>query len=534
MESTSDRNTEAVVGPSRRGFLERTAWAAVAVVGGAALLAGCTDSSSTPSGGGKPPAAPTGTLKVANLGAPTTLDPNKVFPLADYVTFGQIYEGLVEWDESYEDIAPSLATAWEQSDDGKTWTFTLREGVKFHDGTPFDSTAVKKSVQYTLDNKASSYGNLIPAGLVEMDDSDPKTIVFTWDAPVGDFARAWLMLRVISPKLLESGAEAVNQNPVGTGPFRFESLSDAGVLTMTANDDYWRNDGPYVKELIFTPMSDASAMAAGLASGQIDILPKIPLDTISQLESNSAINVIEEPAMQLGFIAFLADKEPFTDPLVRQAISSAIDREALAEVVYHGHATPTAEFIQANVTGARTPANTYDYDPERAKELLSQAGYPDGLDAEVVTGAVTVVNGPRTVEAIAGMLKEVGINIKVTVLDEAVMGQQLGLPRPSFDGLYSNFANITGATGWWESGNEALVRYSDAEWEQLVSELKATPVGPAREELIGRMIDFYSDAMPVIPLVNFNVVSGVRDGVEGFRSPIDGAIFTTYRTVYKG
>ena len=324
-----------------------------------------------------------------------TLDPHATGGWSTYQITYQIFEGLVKEDLTDASAAtpaliPGLATSWTISDDGKTYTFSLREGVTFHDGTPFDAEAVKFNFERFWDEsspnfypKAKAFVIAYTKWIKSVEVVDPMTVKVTLTAPNYQWLRQGLQsygqpLMISPASVKEFGNEGVAAHPVGTGPFRFVER-DQGVKTVIENNpDYWGTKA-ILDKVIFRPLQDPATRVNALESGEIHMMTTPPWDEIDRLVEAGFVLTTNQNVPYINYIHLNFNFPPMQDLRVRQAINMAIDREGIAKEIYRN--TGRAEYgMLSPGTDAYDPDfKSYSYDPEGAKKLLAEAGYADGL-----------------------------------------------------------------------------------------------------------------------------------------------------------
>ncbi len=384
----------------------------VLLLGAAALAvaaAGCGGGGNKSGGGG----GGGGTLVFAGAADPVVLDGSLVSDGESLRVIDQIFEGLVSLKPGSTEIEPALAESWDASPDGKTWTFHLRSGVKFHDGTDFDAAAVcfnfdrwynfKGSFQ---NSSASYYWQTVFGGFKKNEPAnsglggslfqscaaqDDKTAIIKLTKPSASFLGALSLssFAIASPKALQDyGADQGKvdadgifhptgtfgtEHPVGTGPFKFDSWTRGDKLTLVRNDDYW-GDKAHIEKLIFRPIADNAARLQALQAGEIQGYDLVEPQDIDTIKGDSNLQVLDRPAFNVAYVGINQDYAPLDNPKVRQAIAYGLDRQAVVDSFYAGRGVVAKEFMPPEVVGYADDVTEYTYDPAKAKALLQEAG----------------------------------------------------------------------------------------------------------------------------------------------------------------
>lgn len=399
-------------------------WLLMSVVVCSLLLMGCSkdkdgDSSAAEGSSG-------GETLIYGRGADTmTLDAHNTLEVESSRVSMNIYETLVLYDQETEQIEPLLATTWETSEDDKTWTFTLQENVKFHDGTDFNADAVVYNFERMKDpehpehhggftNYLNKFGNLID----EVTAIDTHTVSFKLNEVSSTFLPnlGTLPFGIISPEALKEHGEAIAENPIGTGPFKYESWSKNESLTLVKNDDYWVPDLPKLGKIVFKVIPDNSARLTALKNGELDFIDGINPSDIESIKSNDKLTFHSRPAGNVGFVSINTHKPPFDNLKVRQAVNYAIDKHGIADAFYGGQAEVATGMLPSAIWGFNKELEGYEYDPEKAKQLLKEAGFEDGFEVEYWTTTSPRIYLPQPLkiaEVIKENLEAVGIAVKI-------------------------------------------------------------------------------------------------------------------------
>lgn len=337
-----------------------------------------------------------------------TLHPTDFSTTVELGVLNQIYDTLLYYSpDGTKDPEPRIAESYEISDDGLDYTFHLRDDVTFHDGTPVTADDVVFSIELY---KASEYQGSQISMLSSVEATDEHTVVCHLDAPYSPFLQGICSPMISSKAYYESSEDDFVNNPIGTGPYKFVSRAKGSNIKLEANEDYYRG-APEIKEVTFEVIPDSSTKAIALQTGEVNFA-EIDSATKPQLEANPAITIAEVPTSTFSYIAMNTEKEPFNDVKVRQAINYAIDRDNLVAVCYDGEAEVNSNICAKERFGYSDDQFQYTYDPEKAKELLAEAGIETPYDlgeilvAEKYSNLATVIQND---------LKAVGLDVTISV-----------------------------------------------------------------------------------------------------------------------
>jgi peptide/nickel transport system substrate-binding protein len=320
-------------------------------------------------------------------------------------------------DGKYE---PALAESWELSDDGTTFTFHLRQDVVFHNGEPFNADSVVYSWQVYSQPEVTYANEWTTANNVEkVDDYTVRVSSEEPNALLLPRIAGWAMIPPVAHA--EMGKEAFAQSPIGTGPFMFKEWIKGDHLTVVANPNYWREGYPKVAEIVFKFMPEAATRVAAVQTGEIDIAPRLTSEDAQGLLGVSGVTIIRYPVNRVYYLAFnnltTGQDTPVLDPKVRQAMAYAIDMDAIIQSLFNGYATRAVGFVGPSDLGFDGAAPV-PYDPEQARQLLTEAGYPNGFAVDMACPEAAYPHINEVCQAISGYLNEVGIQ-NVLELQEA-------------------------------------------------------------------------------------------------------------------
>ncbi len=424
-----------------------------------------------------------------------------------------------------------LAESWEVSDDGLIITLHLRQGVKFHNGREMTADDVVWSVDYARDE---SFGHHLSdrfttcTGAAKMDDYT----VEIYYSQITHSALDGLARMYIFP---QEAAETIETTPVGTGPFKLEEWVPGDHLTVVKFEDYWQEGLPYLDKIVVKPIPDAQSRMVNLLAGSIDGLWEVPLADKSLLKKAEGVTV-GESAPGFGFYAFIMNinEPPFDNVLVRQAMNYAMDREKLRQLAFHGEGNMTViPYAPTSWAYPEDLADFYTYDPDKAKELLAEAGYPDGFKTQMV---IRGAGGEHLDQAQVYQqdLAQIGIEIEIlptelpqywpilinsefTIVSHAT-GEATVDPSGLFEGAaccrpFRNFFGIVDNDTWFP------------EYESLIAQASTEMDQGKRKEIYREALTILMEQGWTIPTAWRQKTFAIKDYVKGFRTDMDGLIW---------
>ncbi|OHD72950.1 MAG: hypothetical protein A2V99_05355 [Spirochaetes bacterium RBG_16_67_19] len=354
-------------------------------------------------------------LTWALSGNPDSLDPQKTAGTLTFQTVRSLYDTLVEPDAKGQ-IVGALAERWQTSADNLTWTFTLRKGVKFHNGDALTSADVRASFERIKNKEFASPKASEYAAITSIETPDPSTVVFKLAKPfsplLAALASGW---GAILPKSLIDSGHDFSSKPVGTGPFVFKEWVRDNRIVLAKNPDYWLKGLPKFDSLIFQIIPERAVQVQGLIAGQIDGSDIIDQEDVPMLEASGKVNIDRPLTAQIFVLAMNCSKPPLNDLRVRQAVNHAIDKQAVLDVAYGG-GKPVGTFMNYGNAYYRDFTSLYPYDPAKARSLLAQAG----VGKDTVLEMVLPANYPPHVKAgemYQEMLSKVGLNVQIKLVD---------------------------------------------------------------------------------------------------------------------
>lgn len=506
----------------------------VALLAGVVVAGGCggTDAEPRSAGDGTPRSG--GTLVVATAIEVAPLDPNRQSYWETFRITRHIFEQLVTEDLSSSDgspeLVPGLATGWEVSDDAKTFTFTLREGVTFHDGTPFDAEALHDNVRRYTDPAFEFYdeqsaGNLssVYADLASSRVVDDHTYEYTFSRPFLDFPRRLAegtqVSAVFSPAALrEYGNDGLAEHPVGTGPYVFVERVDGEHVTIERNEDYW-GDAPYLDTIIFRPITNDQSRIAALEAGEVDIAPRTPADDAQRL-LDAGFQLPEGTGAAINYLQFNFENEFVRDVGVRRAFIQALDRDGLVEQVYGGYPTPAHSILNPGNEAYDPDAVDYEYDPEAARQTLQDAGYEPG---EISFTLVTAITNQSIAEWIQRDYAEVGIEVEIEALDSNAFLTRNANRTPDDALSFGDWGEVPAS--WLAKVYQFSVvarggeEYVSQELKDALAAAQANADESRRIDLWRQVDERFRDEAVVIPLLSLAPDYALAPHVQGFVFP---------------
>jgi peptide/nickel transport system substrate-binding protein len=477
---------------------------------------------------------PPGVLIVGQIAEPKALDPAAVTAVNDFRILMNVYDGLVRYKDGTLEVEPALATVWEISDDGTEYTFTLREGVTFHDGSPFNAEAVKFNFDRMLD-ESHPYHDTGPFPLAFFFSSitatevvDELTVKFTLNAPYAPFLSnlAYPTGLLVSPAaVMEHGAE-FGRNPSGTGAFKFVEWRSNEAVVIEANPNHW-DGAPALETVVFRPITDASTRTAEMLAGGIDLMVEVPPVALSEFGGES-FTVHEQAGPHVWFLILNAKEGPFTDVRVRQAANYAINKEALVNDVLEGTAEVAAGPTPPAFAWAYNEAlEPYPYDPEKARALIAEAG-ADGAELTfyVTEGGSGMLDPIAMGTAMQADLEAVGFDVTIETYEWNTF---LGRVNPGLEGK-ADMAQMAWMTNdpdtlpylalrteaWPDQGGFNSGYYSNPEVDALLEEARVATDQDRRAELYKQMQTIVQEDAPWVFVANWKQNAVTSDRVESF------------------
>jgi len=482
------------------------------------------------------------TLRIGAQADAGTMDPQAQNIQTTITVLSWIYEPLVGRDQDMAKI-PMLATSWEQTDP-TTWRFKLREGVTFHDGAPFTAEDVKFTIERSQAETSQFSGYTAGLKVEVVDEHTVDVITEKPDALLADrlanipiMDKEWTEANgALKPQDLKTGEEsytALHAN--GTGPYTLESRQPDTKTVLSLNPDYWGTMADSIDTIEFNPIASDPTRVAALLSGELDLVIDLPSQAVARLANAPGIKLEQVDVFRTIFYAFdLAsdqpdyvetDGNPFKDERVREAISYAVDRDAIVKTVMRGLASKTNQILAPKNNG-HDPAldEAPAYDPEKAKELLAEAGYPDGFAFTLDCPNNRYINDEQVCKTLVTMLSRIGLDITLNAMPRAQYFPKLwerdtsafmmGFNSPFADGMYALETMLMTRN---DEAGEGIYNYNQYSNPELDEKIRAARDELDAEKRTQMMKDIYAEiteANLFVPLYNQVLVYAMKDNVS--------------------
>lgn len=510
--------------------------------------------------GQSPDTAPSqpGVLVYGSGGQPVNLEPGNITDGNSLIVQQQLYNRLIEFKPGTAELIPALATEWSASDDGKVWTFKLRPGVKFHDGTDFNAEAVKFNVErwwdpqhpYGFRDAGKTYeiwqqifggfkgdANSLLQSVSVVDDA---TIRFELKQPFAVFPSAIAAgyFGIASPAAIQkAGARYGTPGAlaVGTGAFTFKEWRTGDRIALEKNLNYWESGLPKSDQLVIRFISDPSARLAELRSGQIDFTVELAPDQQAEIQKDANLQTVPRPSFNVGYLALNPSYAPLAKPQVRQAIAMAINKQEIVKAFWAGSGTADPHFIPPALDWARAGNLTdYTYNPDKAKQLLAQAGYANGfaLDLWYMPVSRPYFPTPKPIaEAFAADLSTIGIRVNLQTKDWAAYLSD----RRKEPGYQAFMMGWTGDYGDPDSfyyphfspgATDDIGNWQNEQVAQLLDQSRTTNDRAARAKLYAQIDEILHQEAVRLPIVHANPLGAQRKTITGWDpSPLGAETF---------
>jgi peptide/nickel transport system substrate-binding protein len=460
-------------------------------------------------------AAPTGEVRIGLAAEPNTFDPHLTVGRNTQIFIVNVYDGLTARD-AQGNLVPALAESWKRLNP-TTWQFTLRKGVKFHNGDDFNA----ESVKFTLD-RATNRRPRPPSSrlstIVRTEIVDPYTVNVATKTP--DFLLpvrlGELFGLMLSPKHTNAvGKEAIATKPNGTGPFKLVTWLKNEQMVLEANENYWRG-APKVKKITVRPILEDAARIAALQAGEVDLIAPIPHVRIGDLKRNDKLVIKTIAAPRIFHVTIDVRKPPFDNVKVRQALNYGVDVNAIVKSLYFGYGTRLATVVDKGALGYDPSVQPYPFDPIKAKALLAEAGFPNGFETEFDSFTGSIADHSKPAEAIVGFLQKVGVKAKQNVFEFAAFGPRRVQNRTAPLFIYS-IGNAYLEPSWvlrWMTQGGLGMHYKNAKLDEMLTRIEATDDPKKRAPQYSDVQKLIKDEAPFIFLFQADAVFGMSTRID--------------------
>jgi peptide/nickel transport system substrate-binding protein len=474
-----------------------------------------------------------GSLVIGIGSYPQSLNPNLSRSATAFSLHRAMLETLTKADAAKGgELGPGLALSWEQVEP-TVWRFDLREGVTWHDGTPFTADDVVATIDLVLhgEPRAQYASRIAPA--VGAEKVDERTVDITTSEPSSTLPTGLADIYIHqAAQIAAGGNEALNAEPQGTGQFQLAEQEDGVSVTLTRYDDYW-GEPAWLDEVVFRALPEDATRVSALERGEIDVAYNVPPDDGPRLESVEGLDVIWTPIGQTMLVQFplespaLPQDSPLQNKLVRQALNYAVDKDAIIENLLLGYAEALpGQLIGSDGLGHNSGVEQYPYDPEKAKELLAEAGYPDGFSMTLSTAQSRYIKQLEIPEAVAGQLREVGIDVQVEAREWSALITAAGEKTvPTYYIGWNYFPVMDGDFIVQQFTCKGLYGLMcNEQFDKLFAEQRLETDSEERAAILAEMQEIVHDEAPGIFLFQSPDIFGVRDHVHGFTPTADNMI----------
>lgn len=482
-----------------------------------------------------------GSIRIGLMGDTNPLKPNDVIDKNTLVVVPQIFETLITADESMN-FKPNLATSWQTTSEGTAIIFSLRKGVRFHDGTPFNAIAVKMTFDRMMNEKLKRW-TIFANFLKSVEIIDENTVKFNLKGSPGAFLTMLPIAGYIeSPAAVEKHGKDIGLHPSGTGPFKFVEWLPDQRIALEANKGYWGGE-PKLAQVVFKPVPDRNTRAAMLEAGDLDVVLGIPYMEIDRLKSLPGIRIAERLSSEQIFITFNTLKKPFGDKRIRQAISYSIDRKGIVNALLLGKARLAETYALADVKHV-FKYDIYPYNPEKAKSILAGLGWKLGKsgylekDGEIFKVSIVTPSGRypldrEIAEAIQAQLKKVGIDLKVMILESGAYVKAIFLDRQARQGAEFGMLLIGRPMGpdpdtaftqhfhsnYFPPNGINISAFVNVALDRALEEGARTIDETKRGAIYKKAQDILNEEIPWLPIYASMDFVGFRKGVKGIGYP---------------
>ncbi|WP_164985020.1 ABC transporter substrate-binding protein [Ammoniphilus sp. CFH 90114] len=462
-----------------------------------------------------------GVLRLARHQDVSSFDPIVPTDNMSIWTILNLYDQLVRLNADGSDIEPGLATDWSISDDGKSYTFNLRPGVKFHNGMPVTAQDVKFSLERAKSDESNWNWMYTAFDSVEVK-SNSQVVIHLNTPYIPLLSTLALFSSSIVPEQIvkENGKDYLTNNPVGSGPFMLDNWQRGQKVVLKKNPEYWQAGKPYLDGVEFLQVPEDTAKIFKLQAKELDIASNVPFNTLEQLKTDPALEVIVAPFARVDMIPINTTKEPFNDVKIRQAMNYAVNKKDIIQAVLMGQGEPAASYLP-KVMYFNDQLKGYPYDLEKAKQLMSESSRPNGFKTTLTINAGNEINSQVAV-IVKEQLKEIGIDIEIQQLEPGVVDELLASMKYDLITTYYSSDIIdpdeitmfgavsTGGTNAYYTG------YKNPRLDELAMQAQGENDADKRKEMYMEMQKMFSEDAPHVFLFHVPSSYVTQKNVQGF------------------
>lgn len=451
------------------------------------------------------------------IGEAKSLEPTQVSDLAAYYVTHQIYDNLIYYGADQK-LVPGLAESWTYSEDGTEITFKLREGVKFHNGDVMTADDVVYSLNTSI---ASSFTKSVTAVMEKAEKIDENTVVLKLKHAFGpiEYCVASSQVPILNKKAHEANPEGYGRNPIGTGPYQFVEWKSGDKITLKAFDDYYRGE-PTIKDVTYKIITDGSTAVVALENGEIDLIDTPPKTDRQNLIDNPNIEYYETEIASTVYIVINHKSELGGNKKFREALAHAVDKESMVIGAVEGVGTVLHTPMAKSTFGWPEDFENREYDVEKAKQLLAEAGYPDGLTMRLLTTESATYSKPT--EVLQDQLRQIGIDAKIEVMERGAFWDELQTARnydiavtaatasyPDADYIYSTFH------GSMVEGGRNYANYSNPKLDELLDKGRLSNDQEERKQVYREVCELFKEDVVTVPLYTYMTPIAANKDLQG-------------------
>lgn len=464
-----------------------------------------------------------------------TMDPHDGSSGIDISVALTMYETLLTPDEDGE-LQPLLAEDYEVDDDGLDYTFQLREDVTFSDGAEFNAEAVKVNFDRIIDSEGSINGYKSLRNVEDIEVTDEYEIKITLDDRNSQFLDKVSTIRLASPEALEDEDVDFGEESYGTGQFVMETWNHGESLVATKNEDYWQDDYPKVDQLTFKPIPEDGSRIAMLKTGEADFIFPIPVNDVDDLKDEDGIEVETKESTYVNYATINTSKEPFDDEKVRKAMNYAINKDDFIKVVKNGYATASdSPLPSSNVFYEEQEA--YDYDIDKAKELMAEAGYEDGFSTEIWGSDSS--KDKLGMQFIQQQLEQIDIDVDIKQMERGTLDDEINKPETAEEaevemwyvgwsstvGDTDNAINPLFSSDSFPSNGSNTAYYEDDHVDSLIEEALHAKDDDEAADKYGELQEIIMEDAPWLFLGVDEEPTAMKEGLKGAWRSADGNFY---------